>query len=116
EGSRRQFHAFQPPRTLPLTAMSRRGLIGMALTLLGVAIPAAAHPVPFSYVDVAVGPGALDVTIIAHIYDVAHDLGIEPVERLLEPSVLASRAEAITTLLRTRFELLSDGRRLRADE
>ena len=73
--------------------MSRPALIGIALTLLGAAAPAGAHPVPFSYVDVRVGPAALDVTIVAHIYDVAHDLGIEPVERLLEPSVLASRAE-----------------------
>ena len=47
--------------------------------------------------------GALDVTIVAHIYDVAHDLGIAPVERLLEPSVLTSRADAITTLLRSRY-------------
>jgi hydrogenase/urease accessory protein HupE len=94
--------------------MSRPALIGMALTLLGVAIPAAAHPVPFSYIDVRVGPGALDVTIVAHIFDVAHDLGIEPVERLLEPSVLASRADAIITLLQNRFELRGDGRPLGA--
>jgi len=94
--------------------MRRPALIGMALTLLGVAIPAAAHPVPFSYVDVRIGPDALDVTIVAHIYDVAHDLGIEPVERLLEPSVLASRADAIITLLRNRFELRGDGRPLGA--
>jgi hydrogenase/urease accessory protein HupE len=94
--------------------MSWPALIGIALTLLGVATPAAAHPVPFSYVDVRIDPAALDVTIVAHIYDVAHDLGIEPVERLLEPAVLASRAEAITTLLRHRFELLGDGRSLGA--
>ena len=94
--------------------MSRPVLIGMVLTMLGVATPAAAHPVPFSYVDVRVDPAALDVTIVAHIYDVAHDMGIEPVERLLEPSVLASRAEAITALLRHRFELLGDGRSLGA--
>jgi len=94
--------------------MSRPALIGMALTLLGVATPAAAHPVPFSYVDVRIDPAALDVTIVAHAYDVAHDLGIEPVERLLEPAVLASRAEAIITLLRNRFQLLGDHRPLGA--
>ncbi len=88
--------------------MSRPALIGIALALLGVATPAAAHPVPFSYVDVRIDPAALDVTIVAHVYDVAHDLGIEPVERLLEPAVLASRAEAITTLLRNRIQLLGD--------
>jgi hydrogenase/urease accessory protein HupE len=97
--------------------MGRPAFIGFALALLGVATPstpAAAHPVPFSYVDVRIGPAALDVTIVAHVYDVAHDLGVEPVERLLEPSVLASRADAITTLLRSRFELLGDGQPLRA--
>ena len=90
--------------------MSRPALIGIALTLLGIATPAAAHPVPFSYVDVHIDPTALDVTMVAHIYDVAHDLGIEPIERLLDPAVLASRAEAITTLLRNRFQLLGDRR------
>src|SRR4029453_6939995 len=75
------------PRTLPLTGMSRPTLIGMALTLLGVAIPAAAHPVPFSYVDVGVGPGALDVTIVAHIYDVAHAPAPPPARVLPGPSV-----------------------------
>ena len=30
-------------------------------------------------------PAALDVTLVAHVFDVAHDLGIEPPERLLEP-------------------------------
>jgi hydrogenase/urease accessory protein HupE len=94
--------------------MSRPALIGFALALLGLATPAAAHPVPFSYVDVRVDPAGLDVTIVAHVYDVAHDLGIEPVERLLEPAVLASRAEAITTLLRNRIQLLGDGRPLDA--
>jgi hydrogenase/urease accessory protein HupE len=94
--------------------MSRPALIGIALALLGLATPAAAHPVPFSYVDVRVDPAGLDVTIVAHVYDVAHDLGIEPVERLLEPAVLASRAEAITTLLRNRIQLLGDGRPLDA--
>ena len=95
--------------------MGRPALIGFALVLLGVAAPAAAHPVPFSYVDVRIDPAALDVTIVAHVYDVAHELGIEPVERLLEPSVLASRADAVTTLLRNRFGLLGDGQPLRAD-
>lgn len=94
--------------------MSRPALIWIALTLLGVATPVAAHPVPFSYVDVRVDPAALDVTIVAHVYDVAHDLGIEPVERLLEPAMLASRAEAITTLLRNRLQLLGDRRPLGA--
>ena len=93
--------------------MIRPGFIAIALAL-GAATPVAAHPVPFSYVDLRVDSAAVDVTLVAHIYDVAHDLGIEPVERLLEASVLASRAEAIVALLQRRFALLGDGRPLGA--
>jgi hydrogenase/urease accessory protein HupE len=39
------------------------------------ASPASAHPVPFSYLDVRVEQGAIDVTLVAHVFDLAHDLG-----------------------------------------
>jgi hypothetical protein len=44
-------------------------------------------PVPFSYLDVHVDTGALTVTLIAHIADLANDLKIAPVE-LLKPDVV----------------------------
>jgi len=89
--------------------MSRLVLVGTAVFLLGGTTPASAHPVPFSYVDVRVQPKALDITLVAHIYDVAHELGIEPVDRLLDPAVLASRADAITTVFQNRLHFTGDG-------
>ena len=55
---------------------------------------AVAHPVPFTYLDVHIDAGALNVTLIAHIADLANDLKIEPVENLLKPDgrrILAPR-------------------------
>jgi hydrogenase/urease accessory protein HupE len=88
----------------------RRLSLGAILTLLGVAAPAAAHQVPFSYVDARLEPDAVEVTLVAHIVDVAHDLGIDPPERLLDPAFLATRADAITSLLEPRLRLTADGR------
>ena len=45
------------------------------------AAPAAAHPVPFSFVDVRIQAASLDITVVAHIFDLGHDLGIEPPQR-----------------------------------
>jgi hydrogenase/urease accessory protein HupE len=73
-------------------------------------MPAAAHPVPFSYLDLQLRPDAIEVSLVAHIYDLAHDLGISPMERLLEPAVVAERAQAIRTLLAPRLRVSVDGR------
>jgi hypothetical protein len=91
--------------------MIRSGCIAAVLALSATA-PVAAHPVPFSYVDIRVNAATVDVTLVAHVYDVAHELGIEPVEGLLEPSVLSSRREDIDALLQRRFVVLGDGRLL----
>jgi hydrogenase/urease accessory protein HupE len=77
--------------------------------------PAAAHPVPFSYLDVRIEAASLDVMLIVHIFDVAHDLNITPIERLLEPEVVAQRAEAIRSLLYSRFALITDGQTLKGE-
>jgi hypothetical protein len=84
----------------------------VALALLGVlamAAPAAAHPAPFSYVDIALGDGAVDVTVVAHVFDLAHDLEMDDPEDLLDSGVLARRASALSSLLASRFEIATDG-------
>lgn len=88
-------------RKLPLAAI-------VICTLLAAA-PAAAHQVPFSYVDARLGNGAVDVTLVAHIIDIAHDLNIEPPERLLEPAFLDTQHERIVALLAPRLRLTADG-------
>jgi hydrogenase/urease accessory protein HupE len=65
--------------------------------------------VPFSYVDVRLDQRTVDVVIVAHIYDVAHDLGISPMERLLDRSVLDAQGPAVVALLRDRLSLSGDG-------
>jgi hydrogenase/urease accessory protein HupE len=91
-----------------------RRLIAVAtfVALLFTASRAAAHPVPFSYVDATVQPGLIEITLVAHVFDVAHDLGISPPERLLEPGMLAARGAEIARMLAPRLALSADGRPL----
>src|SRR5213596_778037 len=74
-----------------------------------VASPADAHPVPFSFVDVRIERGAVEVSVVAHMFDLAHDVDLQPPERLLESSILASHADAILSLVRSRLYLTADG-------
>jgi len=76
------------------------------------ATPAFAHPVPFSYLDLRLQPDAIDGTLVVHIFDVGHDLNIEPAERLLDPAVVSQRAAALMQLLSGRLTVTADGRTL----
>jgi hydrogenase/urease accessory protein HupE len=76
------------------------------------ATSAAAHPVPFSYVDLRLRPDAIEGSLVIHIFDAAHDLSIEPVERMLDPTVAAQHAAALANLLAARFTVSADGRAL----
>jgi len=88
---------------------------GILLALcLCLAAPAGAHPVPFTFIDVRFQPGAIDLTLVAHIFDVAHDLGIQPQEQLLQPGPLAERGDAIVRMLRERLQIRADGQSLGA--
>ena len=79
--------------------MNRLVAAAVVLGLAAVAAPAGAHPAPFSYIDVRVEPGALDVSVVAHVFDVGHDLKIDDFEQLLDPSFAEPRAAAIAGLL-----------------
>ena len=71
--------------------------------------PAAAHPAPFSFVDVRVQPTGVELTVVLHAWDIAHELGIDPPERLLDPSLLAARSDRVAALLRDRLRVEVDG-------
>ncbi len=92
-----------------------RSLISTLLALLVLAAPAAAHPTPFSYVDLRVAPEGVGVSIVAHIIDIAHDLGIEPAERLLQPETLEMRQADIAALLSRRLVVTAASRRLTSE-
>ena len=87
----------------------------IVLCALTIAPAASAHPVPFSYLDVHLQRSSIDVSLVVHIFDVAHDLQVTPAERLLEPSLVAERGGAIRTMLAPRLELSADGRVLTAE-
>jgi hydrogenase/urease accessory protein HupE len=83
--------------------------------LCGLCVPflfptaALAHPVPFSYLDLRLQPDAIDGTLVAHIFDLAHDLQIEPAERLLDPIVASQQSAAIATLFAGRLTVAANG-------
>jgi hydrogenase/urease accessory protein HupE len=90
-------------------------LAAVVAAIVGASVPAAAHPAPFSFVDVRVQPSAVHVSVVAHIFDIAHDLGIESIERLLDPAVLRDQDAAIRKLISDRLALTADGRPLTVD-
>jgi hydrogenase/urease accessory protein HupE len=85
-----------------------------ALCVLLTATAAQAHPVPFSYLDLRIQAGAVQGTLVVHIYDAAHDLNIEPMDRLLEPALASQQAAALAQMLGARFTVTADGRPLTA--
>ena len=112
--SRRQA-PFAPEHVLPFSRRALRALrcsVTCAAALLA-ASSALAHPAPFSYVDLRLAGRAIDGTLVVHMFDAGHDLGIDPPERLLTPSVAAAHAQALAALLSPRLIVTADGRALR---
>src|ERR1700736_1736561 len=103
------------PTRLPFSAGRgvKRMRLAVALlalaSLLGCAASALAHPVPFSYLDVCIEPGTLELTLVAHMFDVAHELGVDPPDRLLDPSLLGPQANPLVALLRSRLQITAGG-------
>jgi len=90
-----------------------RGIYVLAAIFL--ALPAAAHPVPFSYLDLHLDRSSVDASLTVHIYDLAHDLQVTPMERLLDAGFLAAQDTAIRALLIPRLQIAGDGRPLSGD-
>jgi hypothetical protein len=90
--------------------VSRR-LAALAVLALALIVPARleAHPSPFSYLDVRVTGDRLALTLVVHIFDVAHDLPFDPPDRLLDSAALAERAPAIAAMLAPRLRVTVDG-------
>ncbi len=85
----------------------------VAALLAGLLLPAgaaSAHPVPFSYLDVQLQPSAVEVSLVAHIYDLAHDLQLSPPDRLLDASFVGERERAMQAMLAPRLSVAADGR------
>jgi hydrogenase/urease accessory protein HupE len=74
---------------------------------------ALAHPAPFSYVDLHLNGRAIEGTLVVHMFDAGHDLGVDPPEHLLTPSTAAAYAEALMALVEPRLVVSADGRAVR---
>ena len=100
-----------------VTMAKRHGIanliaFGVLALLLSVAVPAAAHPVPFSYLDILIDPDGVNITLVVHVFDAAHELGVDPPERLLDPSVLVLHGDELIALLRSRLQIAAGSRML----
>lgn len=89
--------------------MHRFVLAAVVAALLVQAAPVSAHPVPFSYLDLHLQPGSIDLSIVVHMFDVGHDLQIEPADQFLDNAFLATKQDALVALLAPRIRLMADG-------
>jgi hydrogenase/urease accessory protein HupE len=95
---------------LKLTIL-RSVVIGVLL-MLACARNASAHAAPFSYIDLVLREDRIDGSVVVHIYDAAHDLGLVALERLLDPAFLETQRVAIQALLTSRLGIKADARLL----
>lgn len=71
--------------------------------------PAAAHPAPFSYLDVRVGPTEVSGRLVVHALDIAYELGLPSPDRLADDAVVRQHAPALAALLADRLSITIDG-------
>lgn len=80
--------------------------LALILLLLGCAtVTVRAHSAPYSTVEVYLRPHGLTGSLTAHIFDIAHDLKIDPPERLLEPGTAAGVRDRIVELITPRLQI-----------
>jgi hypothetical protein len=80
-----------------------------AVCVLTTARSTFAHPAPFSYVDLRLQPGLMQGGIVAHIFDVAHDLNLAKPEQLLDPAFASQQSRAFAALMAPRLTIAADG-------
>jgi hydrogenase/urease accessory protein HupE len=74
------------------------------------AVPAVAHPAPFSYLDLHIDGNGVTGTLVVHDLDAAHDLNVANADTLLDPAAAARVRDALVALLTPRLSLTLDGR------
>jgi hydrogenase/urease accessory protein HupE len=72
--------------------------------------PAAAHPAPFSYLDVRFSSSGLSGTLVLHDFDLAHELGLGSPDALLDGAALERHRPRVTALVQSRVSMTVDGR------
>ncbi len=82
------------------------GLLG------GYAERVAAHPAPFSFVDITVRDQQVDVAVIVHIWDVAHEYALEDPNVLLDAVTVQRVVTGLGEVISGRLSVLVDGQGL----
>lgn len=70
---------------------------------------AAAHPAPFSFLDLRIDAGRVAGSLTVHDLDAVHELGLPDAAALLDPSAAARHGAALGHLLGRRLRLVVDG-------
>ncbi|MEP7117361.1 MAG: HupE/UreJ family protein [Acidobacteriota bacterium] len=70
---------------------------------------AAAHPAPFSYLDLRLAQGIVTGTLTVHDLDAAFELKLTDADALLDPTVARRHGAALANLLARRLHLRLDG-------
>ncbi len=71
-----------------------------------------AHPAPFSFVDITVGQQQVDVAVIVHIWDVAHEYALEDPSVLLDAGMVRRVVTELGAVINGRLSVLVDGQDL----
>ncbi|MPY88193.1 MAG: hypothetical protein GEU99_09740 [Luteitalea sp.] len=87
----------------------------LLVALLALPTRLAAHPAPFSYLDLRFDAGRAHGSLVVHDFDVAHELGIDPPDILLDPDVARAHRDRLVALLSQRLRLTLDGREIAPD-
>jgi len=98
------------PRLMRRTQGLVRVVAACLFAMLALAPGASAHPSPFSYLDVVFRNGGIEGTLVVHVIDAAHELGINPPEQLLENAVAERTRAQLAAILTPRLTFRSDHR------
>ena len=105
-GKRHRLGAVAAGRTL-LRAQLAPAAAGPVVLLM--ASLAAAHPLPFSTLDVRISGRAIEVSVTAHVSDLVRDLSDATAAGAVDAAGTAARATEIVSLLDARLKMTADG-------
>ena len=87
-----------------------RVALAAAASIVLFARVAAAHPAPFSFLDLRLEAGRVGGTLTVHDLDAAHELGLADAGSLLDAATAGRHGAALADLLARRLRLAIDGR------
>jgi hydrogenase/urease accessory protein HupE len=85
----------------------RPAVLTFALVIL--AAPVWAHPAPFSYLDLHLGPGGARGSLVAHAFDLAHELGLASPDAIVNDGAAESNRDRLFSLLGARWAVVVGG-------